>query len=80
ARTVAARTLDAWFGIFDFDAAADRLEAFRRDGASEAALLARSVAEERFPEMVLVLSRMSTVRAGTLVAWMTGREVDHFLV
>lgn len=75
-----ARSLDAWFGIFDFDAAAERLAALDRTGLGDEALLQQCLDEERFPETVLLLARFSGLGTGMLVGWMTGEDVGPFLV
>lgn len=80
ARAVSANAIDALFGLFDFDEAAERLTALAAGGADDAALLRRSVSEGRFPETVILIARLGGVRVGMLVAWMTSEDTSHFLV
>lgn len=80
ARSMAGRSLEAWFGIFDFDAAADRLKALSSTGLAEELLLQQSLDEERFPETVLLLARMTGLGTSMLIGWMTGEDVGPFLV
>jgi hypothetical protein len=73
------RSAEAWYGIYDFEAAEVRLAALAEQGLRGETLLLRLIAAESFPEAAVMVSRMSGVRVQDMVGWMTAADPALFL-
>lgn len=73
------RPVEAWYAIYDFEAAEVRVAAHAEQGLRGIALLSRLVAEERFPEAVIVVARLVGVRRVDVMVWLTARDPEAFL-
>ncbi|MEJ1161526.1 DUF2336 domain-containing protein [Prosthecomicrobium sp. N25] len=77
--TLPERPAETWALMYDFDAAEARVMALADLGHRGEPLLLRLVAEERFPEAVIVLAHLVQVRRDDMIGWLTARDAGPFL-
>lgn len=74
------RPVESWYAIYDFPTAEARVGTYAEQGLRGEPLLLRMVAEERFPECVILLARLAGLPPHEIVGHMTSRDPSAFLV